>query len=189
MSSSAPVLVTGLVARQRRARVAAISRTRLRRGRPPARRRPRGRRRAHRAGDRPQSAACDRDRPHGASPRWRRRRAPGARSPDGALTRAPPGSVVCRRGAVQPAGARPRPDRVRGGDAFRGVFPRLRVPYPILLVLGGLASASCRGCRARAAARPRARRRAPVLLSGAFFTSLHELKVNVRPIVCSRSAS
>src|SRR5262245_31190419 len=62
--------------------------------------------------------------------------------------------------------------------------PRLRVPYPILLVLGGLCLGFVPGMPelelppdlVLVAVLP------PLLYSGAFFTSLHELKVNVRPI-------
>jgi monovalent cation/hydrogen antiporter len=62
--------------------------------------------------------------------------------------------------------------------------PRLRVPYPILLVLGGLCLGFLPGMPelelppdlVLVAVLP------PLLYSGAFFTSLHELKVNVRPI-------
>jgi CPA1 family monovalent cation:H+ antiporter len=62
--------------------------------------------------------------------------------------------------------------------------PRLRIPYPILLVLGGLALGFLPGMPnlelppdlVLVAVLP------PLLYAGTFFTSLHELKLNLRPI-------
>lgn len=64
------------------------------------------------------------------------------------------------------------------------VAPALRVPYPILLVLGGLALGFLPGMPelelppdlVLVAVLP------PLLYAGTFFTSLHELRVNIRPI-------
>ena len=64
------------------------------------------------------------------------------------------------------------------------IAPTLRVPYPIVLVLGGLALGFVPGMPelelppdlVLVAVLP------PLLYAGTFFTSLHELKVNMRPI-------
>jgi Na+/H+ antiporter len=64
------------------------------------------------------------------------------------------------------------------------IAPTLRVPYPIVLVLGGLAVGFVPGMPelelppdlVLVAVLP------PLLYAGTFFTSLHELKVNMRPI-------
>ena len=64
------------------------------------------------------------------------------------------------------------------------VAPALRVPYPILLVVGGVALGFLPGMPevelppdlVLVAVLP------PLLYAGTFFTSLHELKLNVRPI-------
>src|SRR5687768_18595559 len=62
--------------------------------------------------------------------------------------------------------------------------PAVRVPYPILLVLGGIALGFVPGMPelelppdlVLVAVLP------PLLYAGTFFTSLHELRVNLRPI-------
>ena len=64
------------------------------------------------------------------------------------------------------------------------IAPALRVPYPIVLVLGGLAVGFVPGMPelelppdlVLVAVLP------PLLYAGTFFTSLHELKLNMRPI-------
>jgi monovalent cation/hydrogen antiporter len=68
--------------------------------------------------------------------------------------------------------------------ALLAVAPRLRIPYPILLVLGGLALGFVPGVPTLQlppdlvliAILP------PLLYSSAFFTSLRELRANIRPI-------
>src|SRR5215213_10908048 len=62
--------------------------------------------------------------------------------------------------------------------------PALRIPYPILLVLGGIALGFLPGMPevelppdlVLVAVLP------PLLYAGTFFTSLHDLRVNLRPI-------
>jgi monovalent cation/hydrogen antiporter len=69
-------------------------------------------------------------------------------------------------------------------SAMLVIAPTLRVPYPIVLVLGGLAVGFIPGMPelelppdlVLVAVLP------PLLYAGTFFTSLHELKVNMRPI-------
>ena len=64
------------------------------------------------------------------------------------------------------------------------IAPTLRVPYPIVLVLGGIALGFVPGMPelelppdlVLVAVLP------PLLYAGTFFTSLHELKLNLRPI-------
>ena len=69
-------------------------------------------------------------------------------------------------------------------SAMLVIAPTLRVPYPIVLVLGGLAVGFVPGMPelelppdlVLVAVLP------PLLYAATFFTSLHELKVNMRPI-------
>ena len=69
-------------------------------------------------------------------------------------------------------------------SAMLVIAPTLRVPYPIVLVLGGLALGFVPGMPelelppdlVLVAVLP------PLLYAGTFFTSLHELKLNMRPI-------
>jgi monovalent cation/hydrogen antiporter len=69
-------------------------------------------------------------------------------------------------------------------SAMLVIAPALRVPYPIVLVLGGLAVGFVPGMPelelppdlVLVAVLP------PLLYAGTFFTSLHELKLNMRPI-------
>jgi monovalent cation/hydrogen antiporter len=70
------------------------------------------------------------------------------------------------------------------GGALLGLAPLLRVPYPILLVLGGLAVGFVPGVP-HVALRPDVVLVAilpPLLYSAAFFTSLRDLRRNVRPL-------
>ena len=70
------------------------------------------------------------------------------------------------------------------GAVLLGVAPRLRVPYPILLVLGGVAVGFLPGIP-HVALRPEVVLVAvlpPLLYSAAFFTSLRDLRANARPL-------
>src|SRR5438046_8241750 len=70
------------------------------------------------------------------------------------------------------------------GAGLLSLAPRLRVPYPILLVLGGLALGFVPGIP-HVALRPDVVLVAilpPLLYSSAFFTSLRDLRRNVRPL-------
>src|SRR5262245_59015542 len=70
------------------------------------------------------------------------------------------------------------------GAALLAVAPRLRIPYPILLVLGGLALGFVPGLP-HVELRPEVVLVAilpPLLYASAFFTSLRDLRRNARPI-------
>ena len=77
------------------------------------------------------------------------------------------------------------------GTAMLVLVPKLRIPYPILLVLGGLALGFVPGLPeidlppdlVLVGVLP------PLLYGAAFFTSLRDLRANLRPVGCSRSAS
>lgn len=74
---------------------------------------------------------------------------------------------------------------VAAGTGLLAIAPRLRIPYPILLVLGGLALGFVPGIPTielppeivLVGVLP------PLLYSAAFFTSLRDLRANARPIV------
>jgi Na+/H+ antiporter len=70
------------------------------------------------------------------------------------------------------------------GAALLGLAPLVRVPYPILLVLGGIAVGFVPGIPHVALA-PEVVLVAvlpPLLYAGAFFTSLRDLRTNIRPL-------